>query len=189
LVKGNEFEDDGTDRADVAEHILLLAERGHFKVFISSLRLAEVYKPQGYDPLNPTQNQRLLDYFEHEFFELVIVDRDIGLEANRIAAMHGLNPNDAIHTACALRAGCDVVLTWDKRFLAKTAPGIGIERPEKRGQQIMDLRAPGSEDEATPETERVDSEEAEALAVVSGAVSESAAAVEGAEGAEAPETK
>lgn len=128
-----EVDKDGTDRADVVEHILQQAEQGLFKVYISSLTLAEVYKPKGYDSLNPSQNQRILDYFEHEFFEMVIVDRDIGLEANRIAAMYGLNPNDAIHTACALRAGCDVILTWDIRFLSKAVPGIRIERPEKRG--------------------------------------------------------
>ena len=148
-VKGDEFEADGTDRADVAEHLLLLAERGHYKVTISSLTLAEVYKPKGYDPLNPTQNQRLLDYFEHEFFEMVMVDRDTGLEANRIAAMYGLNPNDAIHTACALRAGCDVILTWDQPFLSKTVPGISIERPEKRGQQFMDLGDEQAQQKAT----------------------------------------
>ena len=128
-----------TDCADIAEHILLQAEQGLFKVYISSLTLAEVYKPKGYDPLNPTQNQRILDYFENDFFEMVIVDRDIGLEANWIAAMCGLNPNDAIHTACALRAGCDVVLTWDKPFLNKTVPGIRIERPQKLGQLSFDI--------------------------------------------------
>jgi len=137
-IKG-EITEDGINRADVAEHVLLLAEHGYYKVHISSLTLAEVYKPRGYDPLQPTQNQKILDYFEHEFFEMIIVDRDIGLEANRIAAMHGLNPNDTIHTACALRAGCDVLLTWDRRFLSKTVPGIRIEQPEKRGQQLMKL--------------------------------------------------
>src|SRR6266852_6311677 len=63
-----EVAEDGTDCADVAEHILQLAERGYYKVYISALTLAEVYKPKGYDPSNPTQNQRVLDYFEHEFF-------------------------------------------------------------------------------------------------------------------------
>ncbi len=134
-----EMADDGSDCADIVQHLLQQAERGVFKVYISSLTLAEVYKPKGYDPLKPTQNQRLLEYFEHEFFEMVLVDRDIGIEANRIAAMYGLNPNDAIHTACALRAGCEVILTWDKRFLSKVVPGIRIERPEKRGQAMMDL--------------------------------------------------
>ena len=152
-IKGDEFEDDGTDRADVAEHILLLAERGDYKVYISSLTLAEVYKPKGYDPLNPTQNQRFLDYVENEFFEMVIVDRDIGLEANRIAAMHGLNPNDAIHTACALRADCDVILTWDKPFLNKTVPGIRIERPQKLGQLFLPEDTTGEQPTASQDAD------------------------------------
>lgn len=134
-----EVDSDGYDRGDIGQHILLLAEMGYYKVYISSLTLAEVFKPKGYDPLKPTQNQRLLDYFERDFIEMVLIDRDVGLDANWIAATHGLNPNDAIHVACARRAGCDVVLTWDKPFLNKTVPGVTIQRPEKRGQQVLPL--------------------------------------------------
>jgi predicted nucleic acid-binding protein len=140
-----EVEQDGTDRGKIGQHILTLAERGHYRLTISALTLAEVFKPKGYDPLKPAQNRGVLDYFEHDFFDMVMVDRDIGLKANEIAAMYGLNPNDAIHTACALRAGCDVILTWDEAFWKRNGivPGIRIERPQPLGQQFLELADDG----------------------------------------------
>jgi hypothetical protein len=43
-------------------------------------------------------------------------------------------PNDAIHLACALRAGCDVLLGWDNRFAKVTHPNIRLEEPQIIGQ-------------------------------------------------------
>ncbi len=47
---------------------------------------------------------------------LVEVDRNIGEAANKLCVRFSdnrLRPADAIHLASALRAGCDVLLTWD----------------------------------------------------------------------------
>jgi predicted nucleic acid-binding protein len=52
-------------------------------------------------------------------------------------------PNDAIHLACALFAGCDVLLTWDHKDLLKlqgTVPGIRIEAPQIFGQPRLPER-------------------------------------------------
>ena len=49
------------------------------------------------------------------FIEIIDVDRQLGEQANRFCRTYGLSPADAIHLTCALRAGCDVLLSWDDR--------------------------------------------------------------------------
>ena len=68
-----------------------------------------------------------------------LLDRKIGEHANRLCRQFGLYPNDAIHLACALRAGCDVLFAWDDRFTRAENPGIRIEEPTV-AQQALDLR-------------------------------------------------
>lgn len=126
---------DRVDRQRVATHLLTLAERKVFKIYICAVTLAEVHKRRR-DPvaLTPDQDERILEFFEHDFFEVMDVDRQIGEEANRLCRQLGLLPNDAIHLACALRGRSDVLLTWDKSFAAKKHPGIRIEEPQILGQ-------------------------------------------------------
>jgi len=129
------------DRADIAEHILQLAERGAYAIYTSALTLAEVHQKRGHARLSEQEDDEILLYFDRQFIELVDVDKDIGGDANRLARRHGLRPNDAIHVACAVRAGCEVVLAFDDQFTSKNGlvPGIRIEEPQKLGQQIMPL--------------------------------------------------
>lgn len=47
--------------------------------------------------------------------------------------------NDAVHLTCALRAGCDVLLTWDNDFNAVVHPQIRIEQPQIIGQLKLGL--------------------------------------------------
>jgi predicted nucleic acid-binding protein len=132
---------DGVDRADIVEHILTLAQRGAYKVHTSALTLAEVHQKRGYDSLRDQEDEELLAFFEHDFIEIIDVDRLIGEEANRLCRRHGLRPNDAIHIASALRAGCEVALFWDHRVTNKTMPGIRLEEPQKLGQQLLKLES------------------------------------------------
>ncbi len=129
----------GIDRRAVADHILNLAERGAFRIHTSTLTLAEVHKLRGTSPLASRSDEAILAYFEHDFIQLVDVDRSIGEEANRLCRAHGIYPNDAIHLACALRAGCDVLLAWDDRFVKARHPSIRIEEPQMIGQAEMPL--------------------------------------------------
>jgi predicted nucleic acid-binding protein len=124
----------GVNRYLVARHILTRAAHGHFQIYTSALTLAEVHKLRGQSPLAPDQDDRLLRFFENDYIRLVDVDRIIGEEANRFCRRFGITPNDAIHLACALRAGCDVLLCWDKRFAKVTTVGIRLEEPEIIGQ-------------------------------------------------------
>ena len=54
-----------------------------------------------------------------------------GEEAHELARQYGLKPTDSVHLACALRAKCDVLLTFDPDFnTVKTDPRIKIQPPQ-----------------------------------------------------------
>ena len=128
----------GVERGQIARHLFTLAERGVFKICTSALTLAEVHKPRGGAALAEALNQRVLDFFEHDYIEIVNVDRLVGEHANRLCRRYGLRANDAIHVACAVRAACDVFLTWDRDFRNVQLPNLVIEEPQIRGQIAFD---------------------------------------------------
>lgn len=133
-IKGEVIE--GVDRKDIADHILGLAERRIFKINTSTLTLAEVHKKRGteWPRLEPDEDEMILAYFEHDFFNIIDVTRDIGEHANSLCWEYPVLPADAIHLACALRAKCDLLLAWDDRLLAVNHPQIRTETPRKIGQ-------------------------------------------------------
>lgn len=124
----------GVDRKEIADHILRHAEKKSFKINISALTLAEVHKKRGSPKLDDKDDELILDYFEHEFINIIDVDRKIGEQANRFCRQYAIYPNDAIHLACALKAGCDVLLAWDDRLTSINHADIRIENPRKLGQ-------------------------------------------------------
>lgn len=125
---------DGTegDRHPVSVHVLQAAESGEYQAVTSHFTLAEVFKKRGYDALNDQQNGSLLKYFDNDWIAWVSVDRLVGEEANRLLVRYRdnrLRPADAVHLASALRAKCDVLLTWDGPFASINHPDIRIEFP------------------------------------------------------------
>ena len=127
----------GVDRGAIADHILTLAEDGQFKIHTSAITLAEVHKLRTSAKLSNDEDERILAYFEHDFIQIIDVDRAIGEEANRLCRQYGVLPNDGIHLACALRAGCDALLAWDDRFVKVDHPEIRVEEPQTLGQARM----------------------------------------------------
>jgi predicted nucleic acid-binding protein len=125
------------DRKGIVDHILTLAEKGEFKIYSSTLTLAEVHKKRNHPQLAAEQDEKILAFFENDFIELVDVDRTIGEEANKLCREYGLLPADAIHLACALRAGCEVLLAWDDRLTKVSHPNIRIEEPQIIGQMAL----------------------------------------------------
>lgn len=126
---------DGVDREDIASHILRQAERGIFRIAISAWTLAEVHKPRGQrNALTEQEGNRILRFFQRSFFDLVDVDREVGEEAHELCRLHGIRPADAVHVACALRAECDVLLTWDSQLIRIQNPPLPIDLPRKLGQ-------------------------------------------------------
>jgi predicted nucleic acid-binding protein len=81
----------------------------------------------------------MLAFFEHDYIKLVDVDRRIGEQANGFCRQYSLYPNGAIHLACALRGGCDVLLAWDDRFVKVQHPTLRIEEPRILGQHLLEF--------------------------------------------------
>jgi len=153
-----------TDRGKIAESLLMLAEQQVFPIVISAITLAEVHKKKGKEKLVGDEDQNVLDYFEHDFVNVIPVDRAIGEAANRLCRKYekeGLSPNDAIHMACAKQAGCDILLSWDKVLNSIDDPEIPTDRPRiidaSPPQQELDL-VPFGEKEVENET-HTDNEE------------------------------
>ena len=137
----------GIERAKIVTHLLQHAERKAFPIYTSTLTLAEVHKQRSSGMLTDDQDDLILAFFEHEYIHFIDVDRAIGEHANKLCrdknimspGVRGLYPNDAVHLACALRANCDYLLTWDDGMLKCTHPDIKIEAPEMRGQAFLSI--------------------------------------------------
>ena len=140
-IKGEQIKATDTgqvvDRGKIGTHILTQAEDGQFPIVISSLTIAEVHKKKHKPKLTDDENRNTLSYFHHGFVTVQPIDREIGEEANRLCRKHQdkkLLPADALHVACAKRAGCDVLLAWDGPLTEITEDGLRIEHPRVLGQ-------------------------------------------------------
>lgn len=129
------------NRAEIAKHILSLAEAGQFHVYTSSITITEVHKGNHGKPASGGDSN-IIDFFRSGFFKIVDVDRTIAESAHRWCRSLKLKPYDSVHLACALRAGCDVLLTWDSDLLHLAHDGITISKPQAFGQAVLDLSAP-----------------------------------------------
>jgi predicted nucleic acid-binding protein len=137
-IKGEQI--GGVDRKAIVEHILSVAQQGKFKIYTSALTLAEVHKKRNQPALSSDQDDRILAFFEHDFIELIEIDRRTGEHANRLCrefVSNGLLPNDALHLACALSAGCDVLLAWDARLTSIRHADITVEEPSFIGERQL----------------------------------------------------
>ena len=121
----------GTDCKKTVSHILNLAKQGLYKIVTSSWTLAEVYKRKSEPILDDKNSRAILKFFEHDYIEIIELTRTRGEEAHMLAREFGLKPTDSVHLACALRAKCDVFLTFDPDFdSVKKDPRIRIEVPQ-----------------------------------------------------------
>ncbi len=121
-------------RGEIGAHILTLAEEHVFPVYISPLTIAEVHKIKLEERVEGDEDSNVLEFFENDFVTVIPIDREDGEEANKLCRIYQdkrLSPTDALHLACAKKAECDIVLTWDKDFLSiGECDGIHIERPQ-----------------------------------------------------------
>lgn len=144
FIKGETKGSDHDCRA-VVESILSAAEDGQFKIFTSSLTIAEVFKNKKKGvQLTEQENEDLKPYFRENYIVIVEVDREIGERANDLCRLHqpgpdipGLRPNDAIHLACAERADCEVLLAYDPDLTKQKHPDIDIKWPETIERVVM----------------------------------------------------
>jgi predicted nucleic acid-binding protein len=124
------------DRTPISEFVLNEAESGKYPIVTSYFTMAEVFKKKGdgNPPLSDERNGQIMEYFNaSEWIKWVEVDHVVGEEANQLLIRYRdqrLRPADAIHLASALRAKCEVLLTWDGPFSAIKHPNIRIEFPQ-----------------------------------------------------------
>lgn len=157
----------GEKKGDNLEHdceaiigtILDAARAGDFPIYTSALTIAEVHKKKRTTGLTDHENEDLRPYFREDYIQLVEVERNVGERANVLCqttkAQPGrpaLRPNDAIHIACAEKAECDVILSYDPDLLKHQHPSIPIEWPQAvtpSSPSTLDFSAPVLE--AAPE--------------------------------------
>ena len=125
------------DRKKIVQHILKQAEQGRFRIITSSWTLAEVHKRKTGAVLDDKEGDKILDFFEHDFFGIAELTRALGEDAHRLARQFGLKPTDSVHLATALRAKCDVLLSFDPDLYKIKHPDIRIEPPEVIGQILL----------------------------------------------------
>jgi len=137
LIKGEVVE--GVDRGDIAQHILDDASTGRWPIFTSTFTLAEVIKDRSRPMLTPLEEQKIDDFFKHEYIKLVTLDREVAELARKLARIHNLRPADAVHLASAVKVHADELLTWDERNfpINHTIEGVKIKLPYWFGQAKM----------------------------------------------------
>lgn len=132
----------GVDRKAVFQHIWDQGEKGAFKLYTSAWTIAEVHKQKGKPVTDSSAADALLKNFEVDFVEIIEMDRGIGEHAHLLCRQHAkekLLPGDAIHLACAIAAGCDVMLVWDGPLTAVSRQDIRIEKPKITGPGTLAL--------------------------------------------------
>ncbi len=97
------------------EHIRSIeaeARRNKLQIVASTLAIAEVAKTKS-GTLTEEQARLIASYFENDFIIVVQVDRPVAKRASDHVRNHPIKPPDAIHVATAIRAGVDVLYTYD----------------------------------------------------------------------------
>ena len=114
----------GLQRWEVAYGILKDAEKGVYKIFTSTVTLAEVRRIKvKSEELDENELETVRKLFAHEYIQPIEVNREIGEKAQRLGANYGISPMDAIHLATAIWWECDVLLFWDKRLAEALGSG------------------------------------------------------------------
>lgn len=114
----------GLKRWEVAYGILTDAAAGVYRVYTSTITLAEVRRIKVKDEeLDENELEAVRSLFAHEYIQLIEVNREIGEKAQWLGATYGITPMDALHLATAIWWECDVFLYWDKALAAALGPG------------------------------------------------------------------
>ena len=136
------------------------AAEGRVRIVTSTLTLTEVVKAKGQPRLKKDAEQRVRNFFKHEYIVLMEVDRRTAEAARQLIWDHeALNHKDAIHVATAVRAQVTQLDTFDEGLIKLSAtignPPLIIGRPNLPEQ--LELEVETNEDADSVE----DAEEAE----------------------------
>jgi predicted nucleic acid-binding protein len=113
VIRGMERTDAG---ADEVGRLVALAERGKLALVTSELALGEAL----IGPLKSGDDllaESYLDFLAKDpLIELLPVTREVLIDAARIRARSSADFMDALHAATAKRAGCDAIISYDRRL-------------------------------------------------------------------------
>lgn len=140
FIKGELRDEDKHDCKQIMDSIIEAANRGKFQIHTSSLTIAEVFKKKNASPLTLQENEDLRPYFRESYIQIIEVDRAISERANELCRTAStdapLRPNDAVHIACAERAQCEILLTYDVGMIKQVHDTIAIRWPEPIASNI-----------------------------------------------------
>jgi predicted nucleic acid-binding protein len=125
-----------TDRCAIGLHVISKIEQKFFKGVISPYTYAECFKKRQGERMVDEKQDIVIEYLNNDtLFDLIVIDRTIGVQANSLCRSLGIMPTDAIHIACAMSVGCDTFLTWDGKLAKKAKiPGLLVKEPQIIGQ-------------------------------------------------------
>jgi len=114
------------EHGPAAETVLRRIEQGQLAGLISTLVLAELLVPlyRAGETSRARQVARRLREFRN--LETLALSPEIGMEAARLRAQHGLRTPDAIHGATALAGGADGILTNDRGLTCLESDGLRV---------------------------------------------------------------
>ena len=109
------------------------AESGKIELFTSELTLAECPKSR-HQPEEWT-SQKIADFFENQWLQVIEVDREVVLQSREIQASFTIKPLDALHLATAqLMGDIDAVFSYDAKHIIKHGsvllPDIKVCEPQ-----------------------------------------------------------
>lgn len=130
------------DRIDIAKTLLRDGKEQRFKIVASTMVYAEVC---GAGRVRTPHDATAVDALVSTFFEngpilWVEADLTVARTARRLARTYKLPAIDAVHLASAIRASCEVLMTWDKTDfpIGATIDGVKLAEPYLFGQMRLD---------------------------------------------------
>ncbi len=123
------------DKIDECKSVIKAAKDRKVTIVTSALTFIEVIKlEKGKPKLSKDVEEKIRDFFKHEWIYIYNVDRKIGeLARDLMWQYEGLKPKDATHVATAVQAKVDVLETFDDGLIKLSGkvgnPLLPIRRP------------------------------------------------------------
>ena len=117
----------GLKRYEVVGNILEDTKNKKIKLFTSAITLAEVRRLKESTILMTNDelkeiNKLFDEFLEHDWINLIEINRDIAENAQKLGALYGIFPMDSLHIASAQYWDCDVLMLWDKKTVIDKIP-------------------------------------------------------------------
>lgn len=152
------------DKVPDCQTVLKAADAGRLLIVTSAITIAEVVRTKDRPRLKRESEQKIRDFFKHDWIVVIECDRRIAEAARQLMWNHEtLWHKDAIHVATAIQGGCVQLDTFDDSLIKLSGtvgnPPLVIGRPNLPEQ--LELGYGEEEAEAGEEAEELEDEEEE----------------------------